>query len=150
MVPTQDFTDLPDIRAWKDPEGALTVTVDGRTVIARTTDPRALRDALKAHPRADQMTSEPCRRCSGVPRINLAQNILKHKCEFHDIEMADPMIPLAIKIAAWNLHFSKRRSKLTIGEVTMPHMIALGFMREPSDRDMMRRIRKVETLDGDT
>jgi hypothetical protein len=150
MVPTQDFTDLPDIRAWKDPNGALTVTVDGRTVIARTTDPQALKAAIRAHPKASALSSEPCRRCGGNPRINLSQNTLKHECEFHKIEIVDPLIPVTIKIAAWNLHFSKRRSKLRLGEVYMAHFVALGFMREPSDRDMLRRIRKVEVIDGDT
>lgn len=146
VIPTQDFTDLPDIRAWKDPDGTLTVTVDGRTVIANTTDPRALRDAIRAHPKAELLTPRPCRRCGAKPRVNFTLNRLYHLCESHDVKIVEPLIPIGIKIAAWNLHFSRRRKAITV-VVSVPHLIALGFLREPSERDFNRHLRKVEVIE---
>ena len=146
MIPTQEFKDLPEVKAWKSPSGKLNVSIDGRTIASNITDRSVLTAAIRAHPKGKFLSACPCRRCGTLPRVNLSANTLRHECDAHSIFIDNPLIPIALKIATWNIHLSKKRSKLKLQPVTIPHLISLGMIREPSNRDMMRRIRKIETL----
>lgn len=146
MVPTQEFKNLPEVKAWKSASGGLNVSIDGRTIASNIADRFALKGAIQSHPKAKHLTTLPCRRCATLPRVNLTTNTLHHECDAHSIFMDDPLIPITLKIATWNTHFANRRSKLKLQPVTTPHLISLGMVREPSNRDMVRRIRKIEIL----
>jgi len=144
MKPTRDY---PDIRAWKTTEG-LHLTIDGVTVVAGVTDPRTLKRAILGHPRGSALTPAFCPRCELKPVVNLLENTLRHDsaCPIK-IVIADQRIPIVLKVAAWNHFMGMRHNEISIDPMTLPHLEQLGLLREPTQGEMIARIRRIETLD---
>jgi hypothetical protein len=146
-------TPMPDLKAWKTGE-QLTVAVDGH-VIAETDSPRVVREALSRHP---ELLSVPCARCGGLPRVDLCGNVLSHMREGKRgkrypaegcdklIYLEEPRVPMAQKIHAWNTCLGPRVRKLRMDPVTIPHLLEMGILREPTMKEVEARIRRVEVL----
>ena len=153
VVPTRPFKGVPDIRAWRNADKTVSVFVDGRTLVAHAASGREITRAVRAHPRFEEISCRPCRICYQKPRVDMVRETIVHKCKLkgmkirhgHDLKMIDPIISIGLKIAMWNLHLSKRCKPLNM-EVGIPHFMAKGIMRDPSQRDMLRRVRKIELL----
>lgn len=148
LLPARALADHPDIRAWKTPEGGLTLTLDGVTIAADISDPAALKELILAHPASEALRGKPCSRCHRRPVINFARGTLTH---LHDdcatrIRIELPTVPIALKIAAWDQYFSERAREIVLDPVTIPHLLELEILREPTQGELIRRIQKIEVL----
>lgn len=136
-----------DIKAWMEPNG-FHLQIEGQTVAAGVTDPRELKRLILEHPQGHLLDVRECSRCGRKPRLNLAENTLRH---VHDdcpmqIAIEHPAVPIGMKMAAWNVHFAERKHELSLVPVTLPQLEEIGVIRPPTQRELTRRIQKVEIL----
>lgn len=147
LLPSRLLANHPDIRAWKTADG-LTLTVDGSTIASGITDPAKLKELILEHPASEALRGKPCSRCFRRPVINFTRGTLTH---LHDdcqtrIRIELPTVPLALKIAAWDHYFADRARELELDPVTIPHLLELEILREPTQGELIRRIQKIEVL----
>ena len=57
----------------------------------------------------------------------------------------DPLTPSPMQIAVWNRKLSQRIRPTKLIPMSRPHFMILGALREPTEFDMVKRIRKFET-----
>lgn len=136
-----------NIAAWMEPDG-IHLQIEGQTVAAGVTDSRELKRLILEHPQGYLLDVRECSRCGRKPRLNLAENTLRH---VHDdcpmqIAIEHPAVPIGLKMAAWNVHFAERVHELSLVPVTLPQLEEIGIIRPPTTHELTRRIRKVEIL----
>lgn len=136
-----------DIAAWNEPDG-FHLQIEGQTVAAGVTDPRELKALILDHPQGYLLDVEPCSRCGRKPRLNLAENTLRHVHDDCPVQIAieHPAVPIGLKIAAWNIHFVERVHELSLVPVTLPQLEEIGIIRPPTTSELTKRILKVEIL----
>lgn len=148
LIPTGPYADLPEVRAVRHATG-LTVWLAGTLLVADCGSRKTLKRAILDHPLGEHLCVKPCSRCGRMPRIDLAAGTLTHRREDCDMRIHMPydlLTPTPLQIALWNRFFSRRRKATKLDPVTRPIYMMLGALREPSERDMMRRIRAIEVI----
>lgn len=147
LIPTGPYEGLPEFRAVRHTTG-LTLWIEGVLVAEGLTSGRAIKRAILRHPEGSALCARVCA-CGRLPKIDLAAGTLTHDtsdCPVRIHMPADPLTPPPLQIAVWNRYFSRRRRVTKLLPMTRPHFMILGALREPSERDMMRKIRAVEVI----
>jgi hypothetical protein len=147
LVPTIPYT-LPRLTTERTHDGILTVHLDGmRIAIAKTG--RELKRQIADYPPAQCLYTVPCKHCGRLPIVNLHAGTLSHKhrdCKITVVMPHDPRTPPPMQIAVWNRKLANRPREAKLTPMTMPHFMVLGALREPTDNDFMKRLRRIEAI----
>jgi hypothetical protein len=146
LVATVPYT-LPTMTTERTADGQLSVWLNGFKVATDARTGRDLKQQLLNHRIADCLSVEPCRRCGRMPRVNLHLGTLEHRhddCNIHVKMVQDTLTPSPMQIAVWNNRLCRRIRPAKLLPMTRPHFMILGALREPTEHDFAKRIRKFE------
>lgn len=156
LIPTAPYAALPELRiTGSGYHGGTQGTTGsdyylGGTPLATNVRTGAdLKRGILAHPLGRHLTVQPCERCGRMPVVNLREGTLEHRREGCPITVSMPpdlLTPPAMQIALWNRFLRSRRKRTKLDPMTRPHFMILGALREPSERDLTRRIRGIEVM----
>lgn len=141
---TGEYAKLPEMLVSGD-----TVTINGMTVGNITDD---LKRAVVDHPLGDCLIALPCRFCGRLPRLRIRDGTLYHRhddCKLRYRFDPDPLVPLTVQVRLWNRYLRKRNKPTRLVPVSRAHLMILGVLREPTEHDAVKRIRKYEVFSFD-
>ena len=144
LVPTQPYSGLPELRT-----RGTTIYLDGQTVATGYQTGRELKRQILNHPRGNCLSAVPCAKCGRLPRINLINGTLVHTHEDCPTWVRmDPhaLTPPPLQIAVWNRRLWRRLQNTHLEPMTIPHFMILGALREPTEHELVGRIRNIEIL----
>jgi len=149
LVAGRGFNTLPDIKAWKSPEGALTLTVNGSTVVSGVTDPRTLAEAIRRHPDAKRLTPKVCRHCYAPAVMNFAEHRLTHlrKGCVVRLDVHLPTVPIALVMAVWNSVYHRIYRGINREKIDLINLVDMGILRPATNGEMTHRIQRVEVME---
>jgi hypothetical protein len=139
---------LPTMTTERTDDGKLTVWLNGFKVATDAHTGRDLKRQLLNHTIADCLSVNPCPRCGRMPKVNLHLGTLEHRhddCILQIKMVRDTLTPPPMQIAVWNNKISRRIRPTRLIPMTRPHFMILGALREPTEHDFAKRIRKFET-----
>jgi len=145
LVPTLPYSTLPRL----DSDGK-NLWLNGTLIVSNARSGRDAWDQMKDFPAAACLKALPCNCCGKIPTIRLHTGTLEHRvkgCRTVINTIADPLTPLPMQIAVWNRKLYKRNLPATLLPMTRPHFMVLGALREPTENDFFKKIRKIETME---
>lgn len=149
LMPVLQYN-LPALTTERTTEGdnvGLSVWLNGFKVATDARTGRDLKRQLLNHRIADCLSVEPCRRCGRMPRVNLHNGTLEHRhddCIIQVKMVSDILTPPPMQIAVWNNRLCRRIRPAKLLPMTRPHFMILGALREPTEHDFARKMRKIE------
>lgn len=145
LVPTLPYSTLPRL----DSDGK-NLWLNGTLIVSNARSGREAWDQMKDFPLAAFLKALPCRNCGRIPTIRLHAGTLEHNvkgCRTAVSTIADPLTPLPMQISVWNRKLYRRNLPATLLPMTRPHFMVLGALREPTENDFFKKIRKIETME---
>jgi hypothetical protein len=130
---------------------ALLVANDVLTLNGMTVSPIAhgLKRAVVAHPLGDCLLALPCAFCGRLPRLRIRDGTLHHRhkdCKLAYQFEPDPLVPLTVQVRLWNRYLRRRNKPTRLLPLSRAHLMILGVLREPTELDAVKRIRKYEVV----
>ena len=130
----------------------LSVWLNGIKVATDARTGRDLKRQLLLSPLADCLHAVPCNRCGRLPHVNLHAGTLEHRhkdCGTQIKMVRDSLTPSPVQIALWNRKLYRRPGTTTLLPLSRPHFMILGVLREPTEFDRVKRIRRIEAYSLD-
>lgn len=147
LVLTAPYESIPKM-LWHDG----TLTLNGMTVAQNADSSASLKRAVSEHPLGDCLLALPCSHCGRLPSVRITEGTIQHKhadCKLAYRTSPDELLPLPVQVAVWNKYLRRRPRETKLLPLTRPHFMILGVLREPTEHDAIRKIRRYEVFSFD-